>query len=89
MKFKDYLKHNCVNQSAFSKKYHLPNQTLSRVVKGCSVSLITAARIVDATKGEVSYEDLLSTDEWHEMQRREKRGELTKEAQELRMGINE
>ena len=60
MKLKEYLRKYCINKAAFQRKAGLDHMTLNRAITGKSIlKMDTAKKIVIATEGQVTYEDLL------------------------------
>lgn len=59
MKLRDYLHFNSIGKMEFAKLAKIPYTTFYRVLQGYDISLSLAKRIVDATEGQVSYEDLI------------------------------
>jgi DNA-binding XRE family transcriptional regulator len=61
MKLDRYLWENKISQRDFGKEIGLSSRPLWLIVHNISTPcLVTAIKIVKATKGEVSYEDLLN-----------------------------
>ncbi len=79
-----YLWRNKISQNAFAKKLHISLSTLSQVVcRKNSPSLLTAVKIVKATNGVVTYEDLLRTRDRLEMVKlKDWEAELAEEARD-------
>jgi len=59
MKIDDYLYFNKIGKKEFAKSIGISYATFYRILKGHETTLSTAKLIVDATKGQVSYEDLI------------------------------
>lgn len=60
MDLDEYLWRNKITRKDFAKKIGMTPHSLSSIVAGkVSAKLYTAINIVEATKGEVSYKDLL------------------------------
>jgi predicted transcriptional regulator len=63
LKLKEYLEKHCIQQNAFCEKHDIPIQTFIRAKNGGDIRLSTANKIVEATDGEVEFEDLLCIQE--------------------------
>ncbi len=59
MKLEDYLHSKKIKNKEFIKQVGISHQTFYRIINGHDINLSTAKLIVDATKGQVSYEDLI------------------------------
>ena len=60
MELKDFLEKNSISQNEFSKQNKVKQAVLSNIVHHKSnPSLLNAKKIVDATKGKVSFNDLI------------------------------
>ena len=58
MNIEDYIHFNRYTQEEFAKLVGISLKTLNRIIEGYDLKLSTAAKIVDETNGEVSFEDL-------------------------------
>lgn len=58
MKLDDYLYKHRLTQEKFAKMVGISHRTFIRIRDGYDLKLTTAIKIVKATNGEVSYEDL-------------------------------
>jgi len=59
MKLQDYLKTHGETQVSFSKRTMIPQTTIAAIVIGGGTRAVTAQRIIMATAGLVSLEDLV------------------------------
>jgi predicted transcriptional regulator len=59
MKLQDYLKTHGETQVSFSKRTTIPQTTIAAIVIGGGTRAVTAQRIIMATAGLVSLEDLI------------------------------
>lgn len=59
MKLREYLEKKNLNIHTFAVMSDVHNTSICRVIAGLTPSLQTAVKIVEATKGEVDYKDLL------------------------------
>lgn len=68
MKLDRYLWENKISQKSFSKKIGISLRNLWLIVHNqSSPGLLNAIKIVKATKGKVSYEDLLSETDFEKL----------------------
>jgi len=62
MKIKDYLHFANINKKDFSRMSGVCEPTLYNMIRGGNCTLYNAAKVVFATRGVVTYEDLLPED---------------------------
>lgn len=63
MKLKDYLDTYGIKNNVFADRIGIGYVTFYAILKGKDMRLSLAAKIVKATKGEVSFEDLIPGDD--------------------------
>lgn len=61
MKLSQYFEDNMINKKAFQKKIGMSSTILYRILNGKPITLATANKIVEATDGQVTYEDLVAS----------------------------
>lgn len=59
MKIKEFLNKNKISIEAFSRKCELDSVTLRRIIMGRDFKMSSAAKIVEATKNQITFEDLI------------------------------
>jgi len=63
MRLDEYLKDNGIKKGHFQRSAGLDPTIIWRVAQGKGITLVNAKKIVDASNGKVTYEDLLPTKE--------------------------
>lgn len=63
MNLEEYFEKKCVNKRAFQRNHGIDQMTIRRAILKMPISMRTAKKIVDATEGVVTYEDLISDDD--------------------------
>lgn len=63
MKLREYFDKYQVNRTAFAKEHDITISQVFRIQEGNPITLFTAAKLVQCTDGEVSFEDLLTEKE--------------------------
>jgi len=58
MNLREYLFRKRIKQNEFAKDSGVSLPTISRVLRGEDLKMSIAKRIVDASKGQISYEDI-------------------------------
>lgn len=73
MRLKEYIRKNEISIREFSRRSGVGYAPLYRICNGYDMFLDTAVKIVKATNGEVTYEDLLPTIKRQELQEKSRK----------------
>ena len=63
MRLEDYLNQREESQSAFARRSKIPQSTVNLICQGKGTRVETAVKVIQATGGLVSLQDLLALDE--------------------------